>query len=135
MPLNPHQSMHEMLDQINSVEVTKEELLRVAAALEGGPEEGSEFYALMDKVAEECDHDLQRAGAVFFRFQALGRLMRDHELPGWAQPEVTEGRVPVGGPLLAAAAEVPVQADDQERAAFDPEAILEAARQYAQAEG
>lgn len=140
MPLNPHQTMAEMLDQINAVEVTEDEMARVASALEGTSEEGGEPYALLDKVKEEFDTDLEgleRIGAVFFRFQALGRLVRDHDLPAWALPESAECGIPVRGPLLGAAAVAPLEADEEQRAAFDHEAILEEARQQAgqEAEG
>lgn len=137
MPVNPHQTMAEMLEQINSVVVTEDEMARVASALEGVPEPGKEPYALLDKVKEEYDTDLEgleRIAAVFFRFQALGRLVRDHDLPDWALPEVAECGIPVRGPLLVAAAEVPVETDNEDRAAFDHEAMLEAASGHAQME-
>ncbi|MEF8793141.1 hypothetical protein [Thiohalorhabdus sp.] len=138
MPLNPHQTMAEMLEQINAVEVTEDEMARVASALEGTSEEGGEPYALLDKVKEEFDTDLEgleRVAAVFFRFQALGRLVRDHDLPEWALPESAECGIPLRGPLLAAAAFAPVEVDNEERASFDREAILEEAEQHAGSQG
>jgi len=134
MPLNPHQSMHEMLEQINAMEVTGDELARVASALAETSEKGSEPYTLLDKLKAEYDTDLagmERVAAVFFRVQALGRLVRDHDLPEWTLPESADCGIPVRGPLLAAAAVAPVEVDDQDRAFFDRETILAEAQDQA----
>lgn len=138
MPINPHQSMNEMLEQINSMEVTEDDLAGVASALEKASEERSEPYALIEKVKAEYNTDLaglERGAAVFFRVQALGRLVRDHDLPDWALPEAAECGIPLRGPLLAAAAGVPVEVDKEGHATFDREAILDQAREHTETEG
>ena len=125
----------EMLEQINAVTVTREELVKVARAIEAQPPADRDLSSLMSAVAEQCGDEVERAASVFFRIQALGRLVKTEELPGWALPEAETGGIPVRGPLLMAAAVVPIREDDQGRAAFDRETLLQKALEFAPHEG
>ncbi len=125
----------DMLERINAVEVTREELVHVAQAIDELPAGERSFFSLMARVAEECRDEVEHAASVFFRIQALGRLLKTESLPGWALPAEETGGIPVRGPLLMAATEVPILEDGRGRAAFDRDVLLQKALEFVPHEG
>lgn len=100
------------LNGLNAIPVTREELWDLAGASAARHRElrlqradaGGAIYFVASKYRGAPDQGM----AVYFRMQALARLVESGDLPGWTQTVSRDGAVPIHDALFAAAATEPL---------------------------
>jgi hypothetical protein len=113
-------SDQELLDRINAVQVSTQDLLDLAAACETHrrehPNREDEGMAGLYIAARCASNDPSKALAFWSRMNALATLLREHGAPGWTLPNrAADGALFAQEALLAAAAVHPlVQMSDNE---------------------
>lgn len=123
------------IDNLNAVPVSTNDLLRAAedtAALD--PSDRSCFEVLAITVGKHFKNQPRKAGAVFFRMEALARLVSEEGAPGWTLPRQPDGSIPTQHAVFAAAAVEPLVIRD-ERATFERERFLAKVLELAEPEG
>lgn len=122
----------EMIARVNAFPVPQEDMFRFVeevAKLEPGERdfEGHMLVAVR-LFAPERDKGM----SVIFRMEALARLLRREELPGWAKPVRPDGAV-LTHPALFAAAGVATVVERKGEMAFDRDDFLRTAFELAKA--
>lgn len=103
----------EFLQSVNRIRVTKEDMLAVAKAREDEEIDHS-LESTLHEVHEQHPDDQEKVQAIMFRMEALGRIVDERGLPGWASPPRSDGMVTLQEPVLAAAATVPLVLEGME---------------------
>lgn len=127
--------LEELVSRLNSLVVTKDDIVRVNEEaelihLEGKPA-ASAGFASMTKLYRG---DLEKAAAVYFRMQALARLLVEDGIPGWTLPAMQDGSIPTEDAVFAAAAVEPLVEIDGD-IAFQREPFLDKVLELAESLG
>lgn len=123
------------LEKINSVVVTRDELLSILKEIERRIANGEETRdAALFIPALKYKPDATRASAVSYRLIALTDLVETGAARGWILPKGTNGGVPIRYELIAAAATEPL-IEVGTTFQFNVASILAAAMRMAEPEG
>jgi hypothetical protein len=119
------------LDWINSVTVTKDDLLVTAEDVaEHHDDKDAGFETVMYCIAQRYKGEPRKAGAVLTRMQALARYVGAIHPRGWTLPKDADGSIPTQEAVFGAAAVHPLTLVGNqlefERASFEAK-ILEVA--------
>ena len=99
----------DLLHRLNGSLVTSEEIVEVNRTAElihqAGKPAASNGFATITKLYRG---DLDKAAAVYFRIQALARLLVEEGIPGWTLPVQPEGAIPSEDAVFEAAATEPL---------------------------
>ncbi|HSI96073.1 MAG TPA: hypothetical protein VK938_08305 [Methylophilaceae bacterium] len=121
--------------RLNAVPVTKEELWDlVGEAEELSAEQRAEAGGGMFLIASRYKGDPQKAQAVYFRMEALSRLLEAEGAPGWTLPKQPDGSIPIQEAVFAAAAFEPLTRVGEE-IGFDSASFLRRVLSEAESEG
>lgn len=96
-----------MIETVNQVSVSKEELLEIVDQLEHERPDEDAFYKALAVVADLHPGDHKKVSAIMFRMEALSQLLVSEGSTGWTLP-VSDGRVLTEEPVFAAAANEPL---------------------------
>ena len=124
-----------LLDRLNSVEVTFEDLNTIFEQYAELDEEGRDlpdmaFYL----IAENNKGDIQKGQAVSFRVRALGEIIQQKKAPGWTRPGIEEGCTLTKHELIHAAAVFPLSEVNGD-VGFELQGFLAKALELADVEG
>lgn len=123
------------LEFLNSVQVTKEELWELSEEAEE-KQQGSNWQDGdgMYLIASRYKGQPQKAGAVWFRMQALSDFVQREDSRGWTLPKLEDGSIPVMEAVFAAAAVQPLISIGNQFA-FEPVSFSEKILEVADIEG
>lgn len=121
--------------RLNAVQVTKEELWDLVGEAEElsrdkNDEPGGGLYLILNRYKGNPD----KAQAIYFRMEALTRLLENEGAPGWTLPKTSEGAIPTQEAVFAAAALEPLTRVGNE-IGFDRSSFLRRVLAEADAEG
>ena len=124
-----------LVDRLNSVVVTVEELTEVLNESDkrheaGTAEDGDGMYLIVSMFANQPE----RAQAIYFRMEALAKIIEKKDAPGWTMPSHKSGAVLTKRELFEAAATYPLSEIDGD-IGFEIHGFLSKALEVAEAEG
>jgi hypothetical protein len=94
------------LDNLNSAQVTKKDIIRVLDAANKAHTEGHEADMLGPYTTTKLFRkNPQKAQSIYFRMQALAEMLENNELPGWTLEKLKDGSIPAEDAVFAAVAE------------------------------
>lgn len=103
------QERNDLLTRLNRTRVTADEIIRVvercaerSSGSDWQPGDGMFVIVAMFR------KNFEKSQAVFFRMEALARLLQQKALPGWALDPLKDGAIPVQEAVLRAAAVEPL---------------------------
>jgi hypothetical protein len=114
---------HPLLDNVNAIRVTKDDLASVFDAAEATGIGGRNAGAVMYLITKRYMNDPNKAGAVLTRYHALNRLLSEMGVRGWNIPATAEHTAVSTDALLGAAAIEPV-VDIGNEPAFEHDAFI-----------
>jgi hypothetical protein len=122
-----------LVDRINSVQVTKHDLWKITVDAQNCKEEPG-FDVGLSIINQCCDGDFHKASAIMFRLQALVNLIKAETLPGWTLPQQSDGCFPTDEAVFAAAAVQPLVQKENDLV-FEREAFLRKVLELAEPKG
>lgn len=133
--MNPSPSDMKMLDELNAIRLTQKDVLRVVkrAAKEHVKGGDNTDLAICTSVIVFEKHP-EKGKAVYFRLQALARLMKQDSLKGWTITGAEEDGTFANGAVFAAAAEQPLMLVDGD-VSFERESFLKRVLELAESQG
>jgi hypothetical protein len=103
----------DILESVNGVHVSAEDLLRVLEETQNLPREKRSFEGRMHVAARLYQDDSEKAIAVGFRMRAVFELLRAEDgIPGWSLPRLPDGSIVTQDSVVAAAAVQPLSEVD-----------------------
>lgn len=122
-----------ILDRINSVSVSKDDLWELARDAQNFKGEPC-FEAGLFLISRRVHGDFHKTSAIMFRMEALVRLLKEEGLPGWTLPQQPDGSYPTAEAVFAAAAVQPL-IEQENDVVFEREAFLKKVLELAEPEG
>lgn len=124
-----------LVDRLNSVVVTVEELTEVLNESDKRhetdiAEKGDGIYLVVSMFADQPE----RAKAIYFRMEALAKIIEKKDAPGWTMSSHKSGAVLTKRELIAAAAIYPLSEIEGD-IAFEIHGFLSKALEFAEVEG
>lgn len=115
----------DILESVNGVRVSAEDLLRVLEETQNLPKEKRSFEGRMHVAARLFQDDSEKSIAVSFRMRAMFELLGSSEdgIPGWSLPRLPDGSIVTQEAVIAAAAVQPLSVVD-ERIIFEREPFM-----------
>lgn len=109
------ESAEKLLNYLNSVHVTKEDIVRVieSANKEHVKGQDSEMLGLF-VTARLFKKQTAKVQAIYFRMEALAEMVVNEELRGWTLAKLDDGSTPADDAVLAAVAQHPLSIVDGE---------------------
>jgi len=122
------------VDYLNSVAVTKDELMSVSEGTGELKETDEPFEATMFMLGRRYKGQPQKASAVLFRMQALVRFVESDQAKGWTLPKQSDGGIPTMDAVFAAAAIHPLSVVG-DQVGFEAESFCARVLELAESEG
>jgi hypothetical protein len=97
-----------MVARLNAMHVTRKDLWRVAREAEKMHKVSPGEFESMFLVARLFRGQPAKAQAVYFRMEALARLLQERGAPGWTLPKLEDGAIPIQKAVFLAAAVEPL---------------------------
>lgn len=124
-----------IIARLNSVIVTPEELSEVLNEADklhdiGNDEEGGGIYLITSMFRDQPD----RAQAIYFRMEALSKIIGSKSAPAWTMESNKDGAVLIKQELIEAAAVFPLSEVDGD-IGFERNGFLSKALEFAEIEG
>ena len=124
-----------LIEKLNSVVVTVDELTDVLNESDrrhdaGKAEDGDGIYLIVGMFADQPE----RAQAIYFRMEALARIIKQRDARGWTMPSHKSGAVLTKHELIEAAAIYPLSEIDG-GIGFEIFGFLSKALEFAETEG
>ena len=124
-----------LLERLNSVKVTKRDIIRVVetanrAHAEGHPSDMLGLFA----TAKLFNKDIAKVQAIQFRMEALAVMMENNEIPGWTLGKSEDGGILTDDAVFDAVAKHPLSIVDGE-ITFERKSFLNKVLELAKPEG
>ena len=129
-----NKSLIKMTAELNSVQVTLDDLLYVTREVHSLPESDRDWEGRTHLMVRLFKGEPNKALAIEYRLSAMHKLITTGVLPNWAMPEAPVGSIQIAEPVWLATASQPLLLKERE-AYFETNSYLESVLRLAKPDG